>query len=396
MKKIVKKQRFVYADHAATTPVDKEVLKNMLPFFTEKFGNPSALYKLGIISNSILNDSRRKIAELIHALPQNIIFTSGGTEANNLAIYGTINHNISFGKHIVTTPIEHHSVLQAMEELKKKGFEITFVKVDHQGFVDPEEVVRAVRKDTILVSIIYANNEIGTIQQLSTIGKSLLQFKKQYSTPFPYFHTDACQAAGYLNLDVEKLHVDLLTLNGSKVYGPKGVGMLYIRKGIQLEPLFYGGNQEFNLRAGTENIPGIVGLAKALELVNHTKEKELKRLTELTSYFWNKLHQEIPNTSLNGPEIGENRLVNNINITFFGYEAEKLLLYLDSYGIMCSTGSACSAASLDPSHVLKAIGLSNENCKSSLRFTFGKSNTKKDADFIIKSLKEILKLLNNS
>lgn len=381
-----KKIRQVYLDHAATTYIDRRVLSAMQPYFTKIYGNPSSLYHEGVKANEALKNSRRTVAKLIGALSENIIFTASGTESDNLAIYGIAKAHAQRGKHIISIAIEHHAVLHPLEDLKKWGWDITYVRVNEKGIVDADEVIKAVRPDTVLISIMYANNEIGAIQPIAEIGRKLLQYRKENKTAYPFFHTDACQAAGYLDLDVEKLHVDLMTINASKIYGPKGVGVLYARRGVTIKPLILGGEQERNLRAGTENIAGIVGFAKALELAQANKTKESKRIEALVKYFWEKLQKQIPQVKLNGPEIGPQRLVNNLNVSFMDIEGEALLLYLDEYGIMCSTGSACTVKSLDQSHVLKALGISAENFKGSLRFTFGHCNTKQDIDYLMKYL----------
>ncbi|MFA7653640.1 MAG: aminotransferase class V-fold PLP-dependent enzyme [Candidatus Magasanikbacteria bacterium] len=388
-----KKIREVYFDHAATTYMDKAVLNSMLPYFLEKFGNPSSLYAKGREANGAVNDSRREVAQTLHALPENIIFTGGGTESDNMAIYGIAHAHASKGKHIISLAIEHHAILHALEDLKKQGFEVSFVKVDKDGMVDAEEVIKLIRPDTILISIMYANNEIGTIEPIAEIGRELLKYRKANNTAYPYFHSDACQAAGYCDLDVEKLHVDLMTMNGSKIYGPKGVGMLYIRRGVKVKPLIVGGSQERRLRAGTENVPGIVGLAKALKLMQAKKTSEIERLENLSGYLWAKIQKEIPKVKLNGPEIGNKRLCNNLNVTFMDVEGEAMLLYLDEYGVMCSTGSACTSDSLDPSHVLTAIGLPYEYAHGSIRFSLGRCNSKADVDYLMEYLPEVVKIL---
>jgi cysteine desulfurase len=386
-------KKLIYLDHAATTPLDEEVFLAMKPYFIKNFGNPSSLYKLGVEAHKAVEESRKKIASVLHALPDNIIFTSGGTESANTALLGIARAHKKLGKHIITTVIEHHAVLNAVHELEKEGFEVTYLPVDRMGLITASEVIKALRSDTILISVMHANNEIGTIEPIAEIGREILKYRKKNNSPYPYFHTDACQAAGYLDLDVEKLHVDLMTLNASKIYGPKGVGLLYIRRGVKIGPLLFGGSQEQYRRAGTENVPGIVGFAKALELVSKNKDKEDKRLHKLTEYFWNKLHKIIPSTILNGAEAGESRLTNNLNITFPGFDGETLVLYLDAEGIACSTGSACTTTSTDSSHVLKAIGLDDAAAKSSLRFTLGKVTTKTDIDYTIKILHRLTKVL---
>ena len=389
----IKKIKEVYLDHAATTYTDKEVVKAMLPYFTENYGNPSSLYHKGREANGALNDARRTIAKLINALPENIIFTGGGSESDNLAVYGIAYAHGGKGKHIITTAIEHHAVLHPLEDLQKQGFEVTYLKVDEEGFVKVEDVVKAIRPDTILVSVMYANNEVGTIEPIAEIGREILKYRQENKTIYPYFHTDACQAAGAVALDVEKLHVDLMTVNGSKIYGPKGTGILYLRRGVRPKPQILGGGQERRLRAGTENVPGIIGFTKAFELAQQNCEQESARLQGLTTYLWKELQAKIPKIKLNGPEIGEKRLPNNLNVTFIDVEGEAMLLYLDEYGVMCSTGSACTSESLDPSHVLLAMGLHYEFSHGSLRFTFGHCNTKDDVDYMMSFLPEVIKQL---
>lgn len=388
-----KKVKEVYLDHAATTYVDQQVFKAMKPYFTDHFGNPSSLYRLGREANQTLLECRKTIAGLIHAQPGNIIFTGGGTESDNLAIFGIAHAQAKAGKHIISLEIEHHAVLHPLEDLKKQGWEITYIKVDKNGLVNPAEVVKAIRKDTVLVTIMYANNEIGAIEPIAEIGREILKYRKTHNTVYPFFHTDACQAAGYLDLDVEKLHVDLMTVNGSKIYGPKGVGFLYLRNGVKIKPIILGGGQERNLRSGTENVAGIVGISKAFELAQKNRVKESDRAQKLTQYLWQQIQAKIPKIKLNGPEIGESRLPNNLNVTFMDVEGEALLLYLDEYGIMCSTGSACTSESLEPSHVLRALGLPYEYAHGSLRFSLGKVNTKADLDYLMKYLPEIIKVL---
>ena len=283
--------------------------------------------------------------------------------------------------------------MYACEQLEKEDFSVTYLDVNEFGFVTPAQVVKAIRPDTILVSIMYANNEIGTVEPIADIGKEILKYRKAHNSIFPYFHTDACQAAGALELNVEKLHVDLMTLNGSKIYGPKGVGVLYKRRGVEIQSQIVGGGQEFGLRSSTENIPGIVGLSKALELVQTDRNRETKKLRNLVIYFWERIQREISKVRLNGPEIGEGRLPNNLNFSILDVEGEEMLLYLDAKGICCSTGSACTSMSLEPSHVLTALGLPYEYSHGSLRFTLGHCNTKKDIDYVMKYLPGIVEKL---
>jgi len=380
----------IYLDHAATTATDKEVLKRMLPFFCEQFGNPSSLYGLGKEAEKALADSRKKIASSIKALPENILFTSGGTESNNLAIFGAAEAYQHKGKHIISVATEHSSVLEPLKKLSKKGFEITFLKTDSTGMIDVEELQKAIRKDTILISVMTVNNEIGTIMPIPEIGREVLKYRKENNTPFPLFHTDACQAANYLEVDVEKFHTDILTLNAGKIYGPKGIGILYVRRGIKIEPQIIGGGQEKELRAGTENVAAIVGMAFALEMAIKNRDKDSKKILELSQYFYKNLKNKISDIKLNGKEFGPDRLPSNINISFKNIEGEALVLYLSEKGIMCSTGSACHAKSLEESHVLTAIGLSKKEAASSIRFTLGKENTKEEIDYVLKYLPAIV------
>ncbi len=388
-----KDKKLVYLDHAATTYVDLEVKQAMDPFFSDQFANPSGLYGIGRETSSVMSKARRNIAEVLHTLPDSIIFTSGGTESDNLAIFGIANKHSEKGKHIITTKIEHHAVIHPMELLEKQGFEITYLESDETGQVDIKELVKAIRPDTILVSLMYANNEIGVILPIADIGREILKWRKKNNTIYPFFHSDACQAAGVLEMDVEKLHVDLLSFNGSKIYGPKGIGVLYKRRGTNIQPMVYGGEQEMKMRAGTENVPGIVGISKALERMQENKGKENKRLTELRDYFWKQIQEKITKVILNGPEMGEDRLPNNLNISILDVEGEALLLYLDEYGIVCSTGSACTSGSLEPSHVLTNCGLPYEYAHGSLRFSLGKRSTKEDIDYVMKYLPEIVEKL---
>jgi len=411
-----KSKKLIYLDHAATTPVDPIVKKAMEPFYCDQFANPSGICTSSRKVNGALNDARRTVSQILGTLPDTIIFTGGGSESDNLAIFGVAHKHSKNGKHIITLKIEHHAVLHPMGQLQKEGFDVTYLDVDEFGFVTPEQVMKAIRPDTILISIMYANNEIGTVEPIADIGRALLKYRKEKGGPsairqahgaeqgrstgsgqaiYPFFHSDACQAAGALDLNVEKLHVDLMTLNGSKIYGPKGVGILYKRRDVDIQPLIFGGSQELGMRAGTENVPGIIGVAKALEVVQSNKEKENKRLAKLRNYFWSKIQAQIPKVRLNGPHLGDklDRLPNNLNISILDIEGEALLLYLDEYGIACSTGSACNSQSLDPSHVLTACGMPYEYAHGSLRFTLGHTTKKSDIDYVMKYLPGIVEKL---
>lgn len=400
-----KSNKIIYLDHAATTPVDPRVLKAMQPYWSQVFANPSALYKAGREANNAIENSRAEIANVLNSKPQEIIFTAGGTESNNLAIFGVAkNHMTKFGipGHIISTPIEHHSVLHTLNALEKWGWKISYVKVDGEGFIDLADLKKLVSKDTALISIMYANNEIGTIEPISEVGKWLNGLNKaraQKNLPRILFHTDACQAAGALTLDVHELKIDLLTLNGSKIYGPKQTGILFARTGVTLEPIIYGGGQEKDLRSGTENVPGIIGLSTALTIAQKESAKENKRLQTLQHYFVDRLSKKVKDIYINGPVINSsalkelNRLPNNINISFDNIEGETLMLYLDSRGIAVATGSACATASLDPSHVLVAIGKAKQAAYSAVRFTMGKETTKESLNFVVEALIELVPML---
>lgn len=395
--------REVYLDYAATTPLDPRAKEAMDSYWSKEYGNPSSLYRLGRRAKDALDAARACVAKFLNCLPEELIFTGGGTESINLAIFGVARTYQNLGRHIITSKIEHHAVLHSLEALAKEGFEITYLDVDEYGLVNPGNVRRTLRPDTILVSVMYANNEIGTIEPVAEIGKVIKDFNKERvinktSTthnlqPTTYFHTDACQAAGSLVLDVQKLGVDLLSLNASKVYGPKGVGCLFSRRGLRIKPLIYGGGQENNLRSGTENVPGIMGLSKALEIAQGEKEKENARLIKLREYFLRQVMKKIPKVVLNGHPT--ERLPNNINISVLDIEGEAVILYLDEKGIYISTGSACTSASLDPSHVILALGRPYEYAHGSLRFTLGRQTTKKDLDYVLQVLPKVVKKLRS-
>lgn len=374
-----------YLDYAATTPMRDEAVIAMSKFFTEEYGNPGSFHSKGLSAKDALDASRESVAKILNCSPDEIVFTSGGTESINMAIKGVAFANKEKGNHIITSSLEHHAVLNTCEFLERQGFQVTYLPVDKYGLVNPEDVKNAVTSQTILISIMYANNEIGTIEPISEIGA----IAKEKGV---LFHTDACQAAGALDLNVKNLNVDLLTLNGSKAYGPKGAGLLYVRHGIDIEPLIHGGGQENGLRSGTENVPLIIGFAKALELAQKEKESENSRLILLRESLINGL-LKIPKSRLNGHPT--KRLPNNVNITFLDVEGEAMLLYLNEQGVFASTGSACASKSLETSHVLRAIGLPYEASHGSMRFTLGKETTSDHIDYVIRVMPEIVEKLRN-
>ena len=374
----------IYMDASATTPVDEEVLKEMLPYFSEKYGNAGSLHTKGLEAAQALFDARALVAKTMNAEDKEIIFTGSGTESDNLAIKGYALANKSKGKHIISTNIEHHAVLDSLEWLEKKhGFKITLVPVEKNGIVNPEKIREAITDETILISVMYVNNEIGTIQPIKEIAR--IAAEKNI-----VFHTDACQAANSETINVKELGVSMMTLNGSKIYGPKGVGVLYKKTGITIEPQIHGGGQEFRLRSGTENIPLIVGFAKALEKAQKNKEEYKKKLIPLRKKLTEGLLR-IEDAFLNGDE--EKRVPNNVNITFLNVEGEAILLMLDHYGICASSGSACTSQSLDPSHVILAIGRPYEAAHGSIRFTMTKHTTKEEVDHVIEVMPKIISRL---
>ena len=371
----------IYLDHAATTYTSKEVLNEMLPFFTEHYGNPSSVHQFGREVKKSIDIARDRVAKAIGALPEEIYFTAGGSEADNLAIKGVAYSNKNKGNHIITTKIEHPAVIETCEQLQKEGFEVTFLDVDHYGLVNPEDVRNAIKDNTILISVMYANNEIGTIQPISEIAKIANEKKI-------YFHTDAVQAIGSIRINVQEQKIDMLSMAGHKFYGPKGVGALYVRKGVKLVSIIHGGSQERKRRAGTENVPGIIGMGKAIELAYQKFDENNARITMLRDKLINEIMAKVPHTRLNGHP--ENRLPNNTSFCFEFIEGESLLLNLDLKGIAGSSGSACSSGSLEPSHVLLAIGLSHEIAHGSLRLSLGEVNTVEDIDYVLQVLPEIV------
>ena len=377
-------ERNIYFDHAATTPVRPEVLEEMVPYFGKVYGNPSSIYSLGREAKKAIEKARERTAAALNALPEEIYFTGSGTEADNWAIKGTALANSKKGRHIITSSIEHHAVLHTCQFLKKQGFEISYVPVDSDGIVHPEEVEKLIRDDTILISIMAANNEIGTVQPIREIGA--IARKREI-----LFHTDAVQAIGNLKIDVNEMNIDMLSLSAHKFYGPKGVGVLYIKKGKKPSAFIHGGGQERKNRAGTENVAGIVGLGKAIELAYENLDDYNRKLIELRDATIRKVIEKIPHVRLNGHPV--NRLPGNVNFSFEYIEGESLLLMLDMKGIAASSGSACTSGSLDPSHVLLAIGLPHEIAHGSLRLTFGMENTMEQVDYFIEVLTPIVEKL---
>lgn len=371
----------IYLDNAATTAMDKKVFEKMKPYFGEIYGNPSSFHSVGKRAKDAVEEAREKVARILNCKTSEIIFTGGGTESDNLAILGIA--KVKGRGHIITSKIEHHAVLYPCEYLGKNGFEISYIKPGKDGIISAEDALKAIKPDTFLVSIMYANNEIGTVEPIKEIARAIKKKNKNI-----LIHTDACQAGGVLNIDVNDLEVDLMTLNGSKLYGPKGVGILYKRTGVKIEPITYGGGQESGMRPGTENVAGIVGFAEALQLAQKNKEKENKRLIILREKLIDGILKNIRGAELNGSR--EHRLPNNINISFDKVEGEAVVLYLDSYGVYAATGSACTSRSLEPSHVIKALGKPDEAAHSSIRFTLGKDTKEVDINFVIKILPKII------
>lgn len=373
-----------YFDHAATTKVKKEVLQEMLPYLEERYGNPSSLYSIGRASKKAIEEARNKVAELLHCDANEIYFTGGGSESDNTIIKGIAYRNQKRGKHIITSRIEHPAVLHTCQSLQRQGFEVTYLNVNKEGIVSIEELRNAIRNDTILITIMFANNEIGTIQPIEMIAK----IAKMYNI---VFHTDAVQACGNIPIDVKRLGIDALSLSGHKIYAPKGIGALYVRKGVAFENLIDGGHQERNKRAGTENVAGIVGLGKACELANVHLKEHMQHLKDLRDYYIRQVQERIGDAILNGSI--ENRLPGNANFSFPFVDGEALLLNLDAKGICTSAGSACTSGSAEPSHVLASIGLANELAQSSLRVSFGEDNTKEEVDYLVEHLWEAVKKL---
>ena len=379
-------KKLIYLDNAATTKTSEEVVAAMLPYFTEYYGNPSSVYEFASDSKKAVSNARRTIAETLGAQENEIYFTAGGSEADNWALKATAEAYQSKGKHIITTKIEHHAILHTAEYLEKRGFEITYIGVDENGVVKVDELEKAIRPDTILISVMFANNEIGTIQPIKEIG----EIAKKHGV---LFHTDAVQAYGQLPINVDELHIDMLSSSGHKLNGPKGIGFLYIRKGVKIRSFVHGGAQERKRRAGTENVPGIVGYGKAAEIAAKTMKERTAKEIELRDHLIDRVLAEVPYTRLNGHRT--NRLPNNANFSFQFVEGESLLILLDNNGICASSGSACTSGSLDPSHVLLAIGLPHEIAHGSLRLTLSAETTMEDIDFVVDCIKQIIERLRS-
>lgn len=373
--------RNVYLDYSATTPVKDQVLQEMIPYFTEKFGNPSSLYDKGLESKDAVTHAREQVAELINAKPSEIFFTAGGTEADNWAVFGTAEKLKAKGNHIITTKVEHHAMLHSCAALEKDGFEVTYLDIDKDGFVDLKQLEDSITDKTILISIMLVNNEIGTIQPI----KEAAAIAKKHKV---LFHTDAVQGLGNVPIDVRDMGVDMMSLSSHKIYGPKGVGALYIRKGVSIANYMYGGAQENRKRAGTENLPGIVGFGKAAELAKANFDNHVKHCSQLRDYLKDRIINEIPDTFVNGTM--EHRHPGNLNVTFEYIEGEAILLLLNQFGISVSTGSACSSASLEPSHVLSALGVPVEMIHGTVRFTVGDFTTEEDIDYVVDNLKTVV------
>ncbi len=371
--------KFIYFDHAATTPVKDEVLKAMLPYFTDNYGNASTVYQLGQKCHAALDEARAKVAGILNCKPNEIFFTGSGSEADNWAIKGAAHANKAKGNHIITSVIEHHAVLHTCKALEKEGFEVTYLPVDEYGRVSVEDVKAAIKDTTVLITIMFANNEIGTIEPI----KEIAEVAKEHKI---LFHTDAVQAVGAVPIDLQELNVDMMSMSAHKFNGPKGVGALYVRQGVRIENLIEGGAQERGKRAGTENLPGIIGLATALELATKAIDEKDNKISAMRDYIIEKIEASIPYCRLNGHR--KYRLPGNVNFSFEYIEGESMLLWLDINNIAASSGSACTSGSLDPSHVLLAIGLDHATAHGSLRVTIGEENTYEEADFLIKTLTE--------
>lgn len=414
------RKRYIYLDHAAATPLDPRVERAMAPYGHKHFENPSALYAGSVKARRAIEDARFRVAAVLHVRASEIVFIPGGTAGNNLAMFGVVRAHTGEGRnpgHIIVSAIEHESVLEPARMLEQEGYAVTRVMPDRDGIIAPESVQKALRPDTILISIMYANNEVGTVQPVREIAKVIRDFKKATShkprptvgipaspdqkngtsglpaTSYPYLHTDACQAANYLDLNAPKLGVDLLTLNGSKIYGPKMSGCLYVRRGVPIRPVIMGGGQEAGLWSGTENVAGVIGFAEGLQIASAKRVKESTRLTELRDYFIARVHSAISGMWLNGS--ATQRLPNNIHVSLRGVDGVAAALYLDASGVACAVGSACTTHSDKPSHVLRAMRVTERRAKSSLRFTMGRSTTRRNVDYVIRELRRIIPLIKH-
>ncbi len=390
-------RKSVYFDYAATTYTDPKVCRAMQPCLGRYFGNAGSLHGFGREAKRLIERARGQLAEALSCRSEEIVFTGSGTESDNLAVLGVARAYAEYGRHVVATTIEHKAVLNPIKKLAEEGFQTDLVPVNNDGLVDLVKLAEKIKDETILVSVIYANNEIGVIEPVSQIGRQIREIradrlKRGVKTPI-FFHTDACQAAAYLSLRVDGLGADLLTLNGSKIYGPKGMGALYLKSGTRILPIMRGGDQERGVRPGTENVPGIVGLGLALQMAQEQGELETKRQTDLRDYFIERLLKEIPDVVLNGHS--QARMPNNINVSVLGIEGESMLLWLDKYGIAASTGSACDSKSLEPSHVILALGKSHEYAHGSLRLSLGRRTSKKEIDYFMDVFPDIVEKLRN-
>ena len=391
------RRKRIYLDYAATTPVDRRVEAAMRPYFRKEFGNPSALYSEGVSAREAVDRARQRIAAFLAAHPDEIVFTGSGTESDNLAIQGVLKYvqgrsldTVGGGKkpHIITSVIEHPAVREVCRALDRDGVaDVTYVGVNEKGIVDPKEVKEALRDETVLVSVMYANNEIGTIQPVREIAKVVRDFKKERGSEYPYLHTDACQAANYLDMNVARLGVDLLTFNASKMYGPKGVGALFVKRGVRIAPIVFGGGQEVGLRSGTENVPAIVGFGEAVRIAEDMKEEESVRLAALRDDFAEALLSHIPGSVLNGDR--EYRLPNNVHISIPGMDSERIVIELDAHGIAASAQSACKSKDTEGSYVIAALGRAGQAGEGGIRFTLGRRTTRRDLDYTVEAMKKI-------
>jgi cysteine desulfurase len=382
----------IFLDYASTTPLDPKVAKVMAPYFSKNFGNPSAIYKEGLVAKAAIKEAREDIARMLNVRPEEIIFTASGTEADNLAIIGIFNafYKHQFTPHFITTTIEHPGVLEAFKCIEQQGAEVSYIKVDESGIVDPKHIAVALRPNTVLVSVMYANNEIGTIQPIRDIARVVRNYSNNNKTHYPYLHTDASQAANYLDLSFQKLGVDMMTLDASKIYGPKGIGLLAVKRNVDIKPIIFGGGQERGLRAGTENVPYIVGMAEALTIAQTMREKESLRLSKIREFFFNSVIKKYPSVLINGDR--HNRLPNNVNICFPGIDAEFAVIKLDKAGISISSASSCMNLNENSySYVVEALGQTGEKCReSSLRFTFGRATTQKEIELTLTHIQSII------